>query len=368
MLPFFAILSFVTALMVIAVGRHLWVPGTPEAIPGWIGLAFLWIAILLALPIRRLAPPTIARPIQWIGYVSLATLSLLLGVTAIGAILFSALGWRQDFDKVRVRSAVELAIAAGLLLDGIYVAQRPRLREVRVPLKGLPEAFNGYCIVQVSDFHLGETLGRAFAEMIVSKVNARAPDLIAVTGDIAEGSVHEVGSQVEPFGKLRATDGAYYVTGNHEYFHGGPQWEAHMRGLGITTLHNQHKVLRRGEALLVIAGVPDFQAIRYNSGNPSVEEALAGAPSEATTILLAHQPSFAKFVPDGLVALMLSGHTHAGQIFPFQLIVRLAQPVLSGLKRINGVLTYTSPGTGYWGPPVRVFARGEISVLTLVSA
>jgi len=188
-----------------------------------------------------------------------------------------------------------------------------------------------------------------------------------VTGDMIDGSVARLKDEVAPLGGLRGAHGVFFVTGNHEYYHGGSSWEAEAARLGMTVLHNQHVVLERGGEQLVIGGVTDLEGARFSEAHrPDVEQAFAGAPEGAKRVLLAHQPRFARRVKEGTrVDLMLSGHTHGGQLFPFMFLVKLQQPVIRGFHVINGVPTYTSNGTGYWGPPFRVGPRGEITELTL---
>ncbi len=163
---------------------------------------------------------------------------------------------------------------------------------------------------------------------------------------------------------MRAQHGVFYVTGNHEYYHGGSAWEAEGRKLGFTVLHNEHRLVADGK--LVIGGVTDLEGGRFSEAHtPRVDLAFAQAPAGVPRVLLAHQPRFAKHAKNAGVSLMLSGHTHGGQIFPFMVFVRLQQPVVRGLEMIHGVQTYTSNGTGYWGPPIRLGPRGEVTELIL---
>jgi hypothetical protein len=199
---------------------------------------------------------------------------------------------------------------------------------------------------------------------VTDQVNALEPDLVAVTGDLIDGSVARLRDDVAPLGGLRGKHGVFYVTGNHEYYHGGTSWEAEGRRLGFTVLHNEHRVVADGK--LVVGGVTDMEGARFSAAHaPRVDLTFAQAPAGVPRILLAHQPRFAKAAKDSLVSLMLSGHTHGGQIFPFMAFVLLQQPVIGGFARIQGVPTYTSNGTGYWGPPFRIGPRGEVTELTL---
>ena len=171
---------------------------------------------------------------------------------------------------------------------------------------------------------------------------------------------------LEPLADIKGKHGVYFVTGNHEYYHGGPAWERHVAKLGLTVLHNEHRVVEVGSARLVIGGVPDLEAGNFLPDHaPDAARAFAGSPEGAPRILLAHQPRFAKRAQNLGIQLQLSGHTHGGQIFPFMFFVLLQQPVISGFRVLWGVPVYTSKGTGYWGPPVRVGTSCEVTEITL---
>jgi len=161
----------------------------------------------------------------------------------------------------------------------------------------------------------------------------------------------------------------FFVTGNHEYYSGGAAWEAEARALNMTVLHNEHRVIEQNGAQLIIGGVTDLEGARFSPSHaPRSDLAFAGAPAGAPRVLLAHQPRFAEVAAAEKVSLMLSGHTHGGQIFPFMFFVKLQQPVIGGFATLWGVPTYTSNGTGYWGPPFRIGPRGEVTEVTLVRA
>jgi uncharacterized protein len=202
---------------------------------------------------------------------------------------------------------------------------------------------------------------------ITAQLNALDVDVLAHTGDLVDGSLAHRARQVEPLGAATARDARVFITGNHEYFSGAQEWTEYMSSLGFTVLRNSHLVLRRGADELVVAGIDDRTAAR--SGVPGhgadLDRALDGAPAGAPVVLLAHQPRQVLDAVDR-VDLQLSGHTHGGQLWPFHYLVRLDQPTLHGLSR-HGARTqlYTSRGTGFWGPPFRIFAPPEIAVLTL---
>lgn len=329
----------------------------------WVGLAL----VLGGFFGSRLLPARISAPAQWLGFAWLGTFALLLTGTAVSDLVL--LGLRAfgplSQETLTLRSLVVLGITLPALIWGAWVARRPEVKKVSIEVDSLGAEFDGYRIVQLSDVHISDTLGRGFAQWLTEQVNALAPDAIALTGDLIEGSVARIRDGVAPFGELKARDGTFFVTGNHEYYHGASSWQSEWKRLGARVLQNEHHVIERGSSRLVIGGVPDLQGGRFSDAHrPDVARAFAGAP-EGTRVLLAHQPLFAKYARGHQVGLMLSGHTHGGQIFPFMAMVKLQQPVIAGLERIHEVLTYTSNGTGYWGPPFRIGPRGEITEITL---
>ena len=244
-----------------------------------------------------------------------------------------------------------------------------QLRRVTVRLPGLGLGLEGLRIVQISDLHIGEATDEPFLRRVVARVNALSPDVVAVTGDLVDGQVSAVRDFVAPLGGLRARFGVYYVTGNHEYYWGGPEWEAEVDRLGLTVLRNSHRVISRGGSELALGGVPDLQGIRFHPDHACRPDlAFAGAPEGVPRVLLAHQPAAARTAAEAGVHLQLSGNTHGGQIFPFHLFVWLSQPVLSGLRKLFGIWVYTHRGTGTWGPRMRLGASPEIAEITLRAA
>jgi predicted MPP superfamily phosphohydrolase len=248
--------------------------------------------------------------------------------------------------------------------------RRARIVNVDVPIKDLPRALHGFSIAQISDVHVGATIRKEYVEAIVEAVNGLHPDLIAVTGDIVDGPVLELAPHTAPLARLSARHGAFLVTGNHEYYSGETAWTAEFRRLGLKVLLNEHAVVTHDGAPLVVAGVTDYSAHHFNPAqrsNPAA--ALAGAPCDAgARILLAHQPRSATAAATAGYDLQLSGHTHGGQFWPWNLFVRFQQPFTAGLHRLNRLWVYVSRGTGYWGPPNRFGAPSEITRLRLVPA
>jgi predicted MPP superfamily phosphohydrolase len=265
-----------------------------------------------------------------------------------------------------------LAVPALAVLSsavGFYNARRRApIVTVDVPIDGLPPALNGFTIVQISDIHVGPTIKRHYVERIVAAVNGLKPDMIAVTGDVVDGAVAHLADHTRPLGQLSARHGAFLVTGNHEYYSGADKWVAEFRRLGLTVLMNQHVVLDHDGARAVVAGVTDYNAGSFDPSHKSdPAAALRGAPDDAKVrLLLAHQPRSAAAAAEAGFTLQLSGHTHGGQFLPWNFFVRLQQPFVSGLDRLDGLWIYTSRGTGYWGPPKRLGAPSEITRVRLV--
>ncbi|MGY1939591.1 metallophosphoesterase [Nocardia gipuzkoensis] len=275
----------------------------------------------------------------------------------------------DDPARSRIVAVGVLAAATALVAWGVFEARRvPRVRTVQVTIPGLGPALDGLRMVVVTDTHYAALDRLRWSERVVEVVNAQHPDIACHAGDLADGSVAKRHAQVDPLGKVEAELGRFYITGNHEYFGDAQGWIDHMASLGWRPLHNQHETVRRGDDQLVIAGIDDPTGIGLTGHGPDLPAALAGADPDAPVVLLAHQPRQVREAAAAGVALQISGHTHGGQIWPFHYLVRLEQPVVAGLSR-HGDRTqlYTSRGTGFWGPQLRVFAPSEITVLVLRS-
>lgn len=245
----------------------------------------------------------------------------------------------------------------------------PGVRRVRVPLARWPKALDGFVIVQLTDIHVGPTLGRSYIADVVARTNAQNPDLIVITGDLVDGSVADLTPALAPLKELRAKHGVYFVTGNHEYYSGVDDWLVYLEGIGIRVLHNEHVTIGDAEASFALAGVHDSSAHHVHPRHRvDVAAAVAGILPGQEVVLLAHQPKEIHAAAKHRVGLMLSGHTHGGQIWPFGWLVLLAQPYLEGLALHAGTTyIYVSRGTGYWGPPMRLGVPAEITRLELFS-
>ncbi|WP_312870198.1 metallophosphoesterase [Streptomyces himalayensis] len=263
----------------------------------------------------------------------------------------------------RVVGGAAAALAVGAVAHGTYgVLRGPQVKRLTVPLAKLPRSAHGFRIAVVSDVHLGPILGRGFSQLVVDTINATQPDLIAVVGDLVDGSVEDLGSAVQPLAQLRARHGAYFVTGNHEYVSGAEQWVDKVRDLGLRPLDNARTELPGFD----LAGVNDVRGEDEGQG-PDFIRALGDRDRSRAAVLLAHQPVVVHDAVRHGVDLQLSGHTHGGQLWPTNFIAELANPTVAGLERYGDTQLYVSRGAGAWGPPVRVGAPSDITVVQLAS-
>ncbi|TLQ44159.1 metallophosphoesterase [Streptomyces marianii] len=274
-----------------------------------------------------------------------------------------AAGMSRRLFVARIVGGAAVAAAAGTVGHGTYgVLRGPSVKHVTVPLAKLARATHGYRIAVVSDIHLGPVLGRAHTQRIVDAINATQPDLVAVVGDLVDGTVADLGSAAEPLAGLRARDGSFFVTGNHEYFSGADAWVDHVRELGLTPLRNDRVEI----AGFDLAGIDDVAGEREGQG-PDFARALGDRDRSRAAVLLAHQPVVIHEAVRHAVDLQLSGHTHGGQLWPANYLADLANPTLAGLERYGDTQLYVTRGAGAWGPPVRVGAPSDITVVELAS-
>jgi predicted MPP superfamily phosphohydrolase len=359
--------------------------------PAWaqVALALVLLSSALITPwglmARRLKSRELSDTVAWAGLLFMGLFSSLFVLTVLrdGVLLLAgALQWALPgsvaMPMLVSASALAVPLVAGLVtLWGLFNARRrAAIVAVDVPIADLPVALHGFTIAQISDIHVGPTIKGPYLQAIVQAVNQIEADMVAVTGDLVDGTVAELAHHVAPLANLSSRHGTYFVTGNHEYYSGAHAWIDELRRLGVRVLMNEHVVLRHGpadlhvdlHADLVLAGVADHGAHHFDPAHRSdPQAAIAGAPASALVkVLLAHQPRSAVAAADAGFDLQLSGHTHGGQFWPWNFFVPLQQPFTAGLNRLSQLWVYTSRGTGYWGPPKRFGAPSEITRLRLV--
>jgi hypothetical protein len=348
----------------------------PIGVGAGIALLILFCLVIpLAARNHAIRNPAVMDLMSWVGVLSMGFFSSLFVFTLLrdfvllgGGFLLSA----GDAASLAVSSArwtlalTVLVTAAGLLM----ARRRPRIVDVDIPVTGLPAGLHGFSIAQISDVHVGSTIKRGFVETVVALVNGLKTDLIAVTGDLVDGSVQQLSRHTAPLAGLTARHGVYFVTGNHEYYSGERAWTAEIRRLGLRVLKNEHVVLKHNGASLVLAGVTDLSARHFDAAEHSdPAAALRGSPADAgARILLAHQPNSATDAARAGFDVQLSGHTHGGQFWPWNLFVGFFQPFTGGLYRLKNLWVYVSRGTGYWGPPNRFGVPSEITRIRLIPA
>lgn len=327
------------------------------------GLACLFPVGMLQLLLMRHVPRIVASPIMWVAFTWLGFVLFLLQVLIVFELVRIVFRVRADTERKLARASV--AIAATLGTFAIWQAsQKPVLHSTYFEIEGLSH----YRIVQLSDLHIGPTLGRNFAQDVVQRTNSMRPDLIVISGDMVDGSVAELTSEVAPLKDLRAADGVVFILGNHEYLSDANAWVHHAQSFGWRVLRDERLQLPR----LDVIGFDEFSDpeadIYAGRSSGEAHHRLPDLSRKRPTITVSHSPgSFAAACAAG-VDLALAGHTHGGQIFPFGLLERLQQGYLAGPYRCGQTQLYVSPGAGYWGPPMRLGSRGEISVLELLPA
>jgi predicted MPP superfamily phosphohydrolase len=350
------------------------------------GLTTAMIALFVSIPVSLVLARTVSGPMGraavWVAFVWLGMTFILLVVLGSLDLLRSAalflrgvLANAEPFDPERRRLLSRILAGSVALIGGAMGLTalrsglgRIRTHEVRIALDRLPSELDGMSIVQLSDVHIGPTLRKEFLEEVVRQVNALSPDVVAITGDLVDGSVEDLREHVAPLGAIRARHGVFFVTGNHEYYSGVDEWCAELERLGIRVLRNERVPIGGADASFDLAGIDDYQARQFGNGHgPDLTRALAGRDKSRELVLLAHQPRAVFEARQHGVGLQLSGHTHGGQIWPWNFMVKLQQPVVSGLARFGRTWVYVSNGTGFWGPPMRLGAPAEITRVVLLA-
>jgi predicted MPP superfamily phosphohydrolase len=344
-------------------------PGTPFAIGLGVYLALSTLAIPAGFLSLRTRNPRWGALLSWLGLLALGLFSSLFVLALLRAALLPAFGWLGvPLLGWRDASAWAVVALAGLVTAGGLVVARmsPAVVRVDIAIDDLPDGLHGFRIAQITDIHVGPTIRRGYLQRIVDKVNALQADLVAITGDVVDGDVPTLQSHVAPLQHLKAREGVALVLGNHELYSGAQPWVIEFRRLGLQVLLNEHFIVRRNDATLAVAGVTDHTTGRFFADLASDPHAAIRGPGESADVrlLLAHQPLSAPAGAEAGFHLALHGHTHGGQWWPWNHFVRMQQPVVKGLHRFGRMWSYTSVGTGYWGPPKRHF-RSEITLITL---
>lgn len=313
-----------------------------------------------------LKPGFFYNALQWCGYILLGFYSIL-----IVMILFNVLGFSlyDYFSKASLSeknylryclAIFSLVVTTAVVILGMSeTRKKPQVKKVTVAITHLPPEFEGLKILQMSDVHVGQTIKGDFVETLVEISNLIGPDIVVVTGDMVDGSLLQLSGELVAFSKIEAPLGKFMIPGNHEYYWGINDWLTHWRKLGFSPLVNQHQVIKKNGAELVMAGVHDY------SQKSSPQESLIGSPKDVVKILLAHQPRSIYEAEKAGFDLQLSGHTHSGQYFPYNFIVHFFQPYVRGLHRFKTTWIYVNQGTGYWGPPNRFAVPPEITLIEL---
>ena len=357
--------------------------------------AVLWSILMLLMPLapvyvvlRRYGPGSPwSDVLAWIAYLSLGFFGFLVVFLIIRDMIFLTVWLYGAVKKLAVPASESdrpiaperrsflihstnlgiLGMSGAVSLRGFFNTRHgPHVKNVAVPIHGLPDDLHGFRIVQISDIHISPTIEKDYVERLVSQVKNLKPDIVVFTGDLADGPVSMFKEEVAPFKDLCAVYRSYFVTGNHEYYAGIEDWIQEAERLGFHVLLNEHRVIKQGSGRILLAGVTDFNAgsfIRAHKSDPA--KAMAGAGESDVKILLAHQPLNIFAASRAGYDLQISGHTHGGQFFPWQFLVRLQQPFLAGLYEYEKTHIYVSRGTGYWGPPFRLGAPSEITVIRL---
>lgn len=336
----------------------------------------IWIVPLVYWIGDRESTGWIDELVHALGYVCVGWLNFLL-VLSVGrdALLLAtaalpSLASAHDALRDAGVTWVFIGSVAALGAGALAALRGPHVRRVDIPIDGLAADLEGLRIVQISDLHVGPTIGATYVRRVVDMTKALAPDLVALTGDIVDGSVPRLAAQVAPLKELAAGRRAFLVLGNHDYYAGAAEWAAHFEAMGFCVLRNSHVAITRGGARLLIGGVIDFAARHSDpDARPRPDLAIDADASAAFRLLLAHNPKIAPLAEKAGFDLQLSGHTHGGQFFPWTLAIHLVHaPHAAGLSRRGRMWVYVSAGTGTWGPPVRFGTKPELTLLRLVGS
>jgi predicted MPP superfamily phosphohydrolase len=363
----------VTALLTVAYAYVAWrlasgaIPRSLLAIP----FVLIWLVPAIYWGGSRREETHVDKVVLQASYISMGWVTFVLVFTLVRDVILLATSWSRAFAPVHeaVRdfgpAIVMIAAAIALIVGVVHALRGPRVRTVDVPLADLHEDLHGFRIAQISDLHVGRNIRARYVAKVVAITKSLEADLVALTGDLVDGPVERLAADVGSLRELARDALGFFVLGNHDCYSGAHAWSAHFQELGFRVLLNDHTSIHRGRARIVVAGVLD-PALRPG---PQPELAAANAPVAELRLLLAHNPKIAPEAERAGFDLQLSGHTHAGQFFPWTLVVRRVHaPHYHGLSKEGRMWVYVSPGTGTWGPPVRLGTRPEVTLLRLLRA
>jgi len=372
---FFIVASLVLLLMALFVTRVL------LNISRWFSYGIfifllMFLAVAARISIAIVGHSAVLTFAAWLGYSTIGIVSLLFVAAAV-KLGFSVLGYsiakatpkfspsRRIFLSKTVGVTLSTAVAP-MAVYGVYRAVgEPVVKDVRVDSSNTPEGLKGFKIVQLTDVHTGPTIDGEKVQSIVEIANSLNPDIVVITGDMVDGSAKFIADYVKPLSELKSTHGSYFVTGNHEYYSGADAWIRLMEKNRIKVLNNSNEILSHKGANLMVAGIPDIHSEMFGHEKYNPAKAKLTDKHYDYSIILSHRPEIADEISKYGYDLQLSGHTHGGQYFPWTFAIHLVHRYVRGLYDVNGMKLYVSQGTAYWGPPLRIGAESEITLLTL---
>jgi uncharacterized protein len=360
----FLVLLFYYLYSRLSFGLQPWIP---------IGLFFVAAGVILypTTWLRKSSLGPWQHVLRWKVYLDIGILCFLTSFVFIRDLFFLPLTFVDILSYEMVfgpkSSSIVVALSLLALIAGIWTVKRgPKVKTVKIPIANLPQALIGYRIVQISDLHVGPSVGGKYVEKVVNIVNSLVPNMTVLTGDIVDGHVDHHLPAVKRLGRLEPLGQIMYVTGNHEYYWNGPRWILEFEALGMHVLQNSRRIIQFESHEILVAGILDPSAsLAHPDLKPDLKAALGEKKDSDVKILLAHQPNIAHEAEKEGFHLLLSGHTHAGQFFPFTLLIFWVQKFVRGLKACGDMWVYVNQGTGYWGPPIRLGTVTEITLLEL---
>ncbi|ADD68764.1 metallophosphoesterase [Denitrovibrio acetiphilus DSM 12809] len=340
----------------------------------------MFVAMYLAVAARILIAKSgfnhLLTTLSWIGYFTVGVVSILFCASVI-QVAVNIFGYvvsksssrfspaRRHFLSKTMGSAMSLAVVPVSGYGFYRAVGDPVIKTIEIKKNGLNAAIDGFKIVQLTDIHVGPTIGAGKVRRIVEMTNTLSPDIVVITGDLVDGAAKYIADYITPLNNLQSKYGTYFVTGNHEYYSGASAWLRKIRELGIKVLDNSNEIIPHNGANLLLAGIPDIHADRFGYERYDPAKAKQTESPYDFSVILSHRPEIAREVAEHGYDLQLSGHTHGGQYFPWTYVIYLFHEFVKGLYEINNMSLYVSKGTAYWGPPLRIGAEPEITEIVL---